>query len=757
MSLLSWMNPGAAGGQQLFSNFEQIPDAADDVEHGLNGPPQDTPTRLYQNGSSWDAPQAVLVSLDDPGDEPIWRQNSEGFSRAYSGDQGSTGTADTTSAEAVIRQLTPGCSSAIFTRVRREGINSAADLASLDKDDLKMLGFSMVERSRVLRWGCGDLKLEQLRTEKTDAQSLRRRLERGGDEEKVQQRLDEVEKQADFWVDLLSASALAPYEQRNARADEQPDVRENMLEMLFDLTEEHVKEVYNGIDRDADGHISAAELGKGLQRYNLPELNEKALARILDVVTASKSRFLQLPEFEAVLSRLKLAQVLLGAEASMTLGAPRKLEVADYSASSATANIYTVSRPREFFFGHRPKPTAGGTLVRWVHLDGLDLTMLLALTVKYSLHPLSVEDVLEQSPTKIDRNGRNYFVAIEHLSLSGASDGSEPVRVRGRHVTCFCAGPPRLDTMVTVAQPDKSFEEEWPGGVSYFDIMNDGDRWVQRLQERLRAPLSRLRERLADFLLYQAIDLCTDELVAVTRAYTKRLGHLERELSEKGSMLPQDWPSEVSLARLQLAVLARRVRGLQRVIRHIIHDSDLSAGMLSYFQDVADHLNEAHDDALQIMERCTAIAENYERTLERGQELVQQMTAERLNRTLFMLTGLTGIFAPMQFITGVYGMNFWNTKAGKASMPELVADNGYMYFWTGVISYFILMSLFFYCSFRRLKTAEAKAKGQCHGPLHLCGTGHLSSSDNMSPRGGDRDMDPMRKSRTSRNSTCNLM
>merc|ERR1719163_656414 len=101
------------------------------------------------------------------------------------------------------------------------------------------------------------------------------------------------------------------------------------------------------------------------------------------------------------------------------------------------------ARSLDFFFGHRPRQMAPGcTMVRWVHLSGLDLTMLLALTVKYSLHPLSVEDVLEQSPTKIDRNGRNYFVAIEHLALSGASDGSEPVRVRGRHVVAFCAGPP---------------------------------------------------------------------------------------------------------------------------------------------------------------------------------------------------------------------------------------------------------------------------------------------------------------------------
>jgi len=523
-----------------------------------------------------------------------------------------------------------------------------------------------------------------------------------------------------------------------------------MLEMLFDLTEEHVKEVYNGIDRDADGHISAAELGRGLLRYNLPVLSDGALGRVLDVVTAKKSKFLLLPEFEAVLSRLKLAQVLLGAESAPGLPAPRPLVVADYSAASAAAKITSVDKPREFFFGHRPQHPGGATMVRWVHMDGLDLTHVLALTVKYSLHPLSVEDVLEQSPTKIDRNGRNYFVAIEHLALSGASDGSEPVRVRGRHVVAFCAGPPRLDTIITVAQPDKSFEEEWPGGVSYFDVMETGDRWVDRLQERLKAPLSRLREKQVDFLLYQVIDLCTDELVAVTRAYTKRLGKLEVELHDKGGNLAQDWPSEVSLARLQLAVLARRVRGLQRVIRHIIQDPDLSAGLLSYFQDVADHLNEAHDDALQIAERCTAIAETYERTLERAQEHVQQLTAERLNRTLFILTGFTTVFAPLQFIAGVYGMNFEDPRTRKAGIPELLVENGYIYFWIGTAIYLFLGITFAWCLYRRLQRNEAKAKGACHAPLHLCGTNEASEglrfgSPPGSPQGGHNNKSKKRR------------
>ena len=40
---------------------------------------------------------------------------------------------------------------------------------------------------------------------------------------------------------------------------------------------------------------------------------------------------------------------------------------------------------------------------------------LFALTVKYTLHPLSVEDVIEQCQTKIDRLGGHYFLTIEPI------------------------------------------------------------------------------------------------------------------------------------------------------------------------------------------------------------------------------------------------------------------------------------------------------------------------------------------------------
>merc|ERR1740130_1326303 len=85
---------------------------------------------------------------------------------------------------------------------------------------------------------------------------------------------------------------------------------------------------------------------------------------------------------------------------------------------------------------------------------------------------------------------------------------------------------------------------------------------------RLRRDGSRVRERRADFLMYTIVDFCSDELVNVTHAYMARLTYLEEELRARGEESLLDL-GEVSLSRLQLAVVGRRLRGLQRVVRRI--------------------------------------------------------------------------------------------------------------------------------------------------------------------------------------------
>ncbi|CAK0873899.1 unnamed protein product, partial [Prorocentrum cordatum] len=138
---------------------------------------------------------------------------------------------------------------------------------------------------------------------------------------------------------------------------------------------------------------------------------------------------------------------------------------------------------REFFFCHRKVPPmppearhnrrAEEPLIRWMHMDirdtdtlrdtRLDMSStgiasagcawtsngrwLLGLAIKYGLHPLAVEDVLDRSPTKFDRFGQHFFITLEKLFLASADQkGSQlrgkPVALGASHLAIFCAGPP---------------------------------------------------------------------------------------------------------------------------------------------------------------------------------------------------------------------------------------------------------------------------------------------------------------------------
>jgi len=234
------------------------------------------------------------------------------------------------------------------------------------------------------------------------------------------------------------------------------------------------------------------------------------------------------------------------------------------------------------------------------------------------------------------------------------------------------------------------------------------DTWVEKLRKRLKGPRSRVRERRADFLMYQAVDLCTDDLVSVTQAFMSRLRYLEEVLQTDRAFVSRTWVGEVTRINLQLAVVSRRLRGLQRIMRKWKDDKDLSLGMTGYLQDVLDHVDEASDDTLQLTEKCDVLIAAHERFADQAQERASQRRSERtnlqderMNLTLFVLTIATFIFAPMQFIAGVYGMNFVD-NAGTPTIPELLYPRGYMVFWVCVSCYIVVASCLAVWGWRRM-------------------------------------------------------
>ncbi|CAK9077290.1 Hypothetical protein (Fragment) [Durusdinium trenchii] len=334
--------------------------------------------------------------------------------------------------EEILRHLAPKwlAENHSAQKLAAEMIESGMDLALLGREDLRELGLSMVEASKVLNWSqvvrsrppppeqnlvrlSSDLPLSpwhgaKVKTAKsTPSMSPWAEVEVQAEE----QRLDEIEGQVDFWVSCFASGLQCT------------PMLSTGLESLQE--DERVREVFVSMDTDNDGHVSVEELRVGLQRCGISGFDNQTLATVFEHVTGS-------------------------------------LSVMDFNASAL---------------------------------------------------------------------GR-FFMLL---------------------VVCFQRyhrGPPGgkvSDAEVTSA--DRKFTEDWPGGAPQVEVTAG---WLPRLQQRLHAARSRLRERRADALLYALVDLCADELVADLRIRG------DRSLLDLG---------EVSLAQLQLAIVARRLRSLQRVVR----------------------------------------------------------------------------------------------------------------------------------------------------------------------------------------------
>ena len=68
------------------------------------------------------------------------------------------------------------------------------------------------------------------------------------------------------------------------------------------------------------------------------------------------------------------------------------------------------------------------------------------------------------------------------------------------------------------------------------------------------------------------------------------------------------------------------------------------------------------------------------------------------NESLKIFTAVTTVFVPLQFLAGVYGMNFADA-AGISPIPWMHDKFGYFYFWMSCLA--ILLGFYWYLKFRK--------------------------------------------------------
>jgi magnesium transporter len=313
---------------------------------------------------------------------------------------------------------------------------------------------------------------------------------------------------------------------------------------------------------------------------------------------------------------------------------PVRIACIDYSPQQVS--IQTVGNLEEFISRHRPE----WTTVRWIIVDGLsDKRAIQALAAKYALHPLAIEDMLQnKTRPKVESYGggdtgyaARLFIVTHALRMSDGRLEPEQVSIFLGHTTVI------------------SFQE------------NPGSEWDPILQ-RIQATGSRLRNSDASFLAYSLLDAVVDGCFPILEVFSERSEDLEIQILERtdASILGKvhQFKRDLQLLRWVFWPMREVVFSLQRETHECVSDATRV-----YLRDLYDHV-------IQIIELIETYRENASDLIETYMSTV----SNRMNEIMKVLTIIGTIFIPLTFLAGVYGMNF-------RFFPELNWPWAYPSFW----------------------------------------------------------------------------
>ena len=220
------------------------------------------------------------------------------------------------------------------------------------------------------------------------------------------------------------------------------------------------------------------------------------------------------------------------------------------------------------------------------------------------------------------------------------------------------------------------------------------------MRRQLRHSYSRIRREDHYFLLYSLLDSTTDALFPVLEWVLKRIQQLDDELEDCS-------PTEIASfniagvrnVRKQLNYMHQMLRPMKEVLLKATedmqqslptasgsedtkHDSGGGGGSGSgsaqkYMRDVYSHLIQILEDIEAGKNECRDLSEVYNIKITNKQSDV-----------LYVLTFVTIFIAPIQVMSGIYGMNF-------VKIPELEWESGYAYFWSLSLSFMVLLAAVF--------------------------------------------------------------
>jgi len=262
------------------------------------------------------------------------------------------------------------------------------------------------------------------------------------------------------------------------------------------------------------------------------------------------------------------------------------------------------------------------------------------LTETFGFHALAVDDALvETHVPKVDDWGSYLYIALHavHLDLKASSE-------LGTHELDFFLGEHYLVSHHD--EPVAAVSRVWDRCQrDQRHVASDGDHLAYLIADELAAGYMHVFEEMDD-----ALDALEDEIFDGSRRHTlEHIFVLKRAILNLRRVLAPQREVLNRLARDDYAVIDPRDR--------------------VYFRDVYDHMVRLYDINESMRDQASGALDTY-----------LSVINNRMNDIMKTLTVITAIFAPITFVTGFYGMNFF-------------APSGQLHAWTAAWPFMVILGI----------------------------------------------------------------
>jgi len=178
------------------------------------------------------------------------------------------------------------------------------------------------------------------------------------------------------------------------------------------------------------------------------------------------------------------------------------------------------------------------------------------------------------------------------------------------------------------------------------------------LRTKLESPTSKIRQSSSHFLAYSLIDKLVDDYYLVLERMTEKGEELRKAIFENPK---REHLNDIEKLQSDLLSFEKSVMPLRKIIPDL---ERLESRIV--FESVGIYLKDVNDHVIQILDSINSL----HNSLSNMNNLYLSMMSHKTNEVMKVLTIVATIFIPLTFITGIYGMNFYN-------MPELTSPLGY--------------------------------------------------------------------------------